>query len=110
MAEMTAADAGGTTGRYLVLLEDDAVVAGAREMTRVAGIRAWSTADVGATQAAGDLDGMILHELGVAVVTADESQVPALARAPGEPGAIALIEPEPTVVAIQPAAPAAVAP
>jgi subtilisin family serine protease len=107
MAEMTAADAGGTTGRYLVLLEDDSAVAGAREMTRVAGIRAWSTADAGGPPAPG-LDGVILHELGVAVVTADDSQVRALARAAGEPGPIALIEPERTVHAIDPSAPAAV--
>jgi subtilisin len=109
MAEMTSAEAGGTTGRYLVLLEDDSVVAGAREMTRVAGIRTWNTADVGATESAGDLDGVILHELGVAVVTADDSQVRALAQAASEPGPIALLEPERTVFAIDPAAPAVVA-
>jgi subtilisin family serine protease len=108
MAEMTAADAGGTTGRYLVLLEDDSVAAGAREMTKVAGIRTWSTADVGAEQGPGDLDGMILHELGVAVVTADASQVRALAAAVNEPGPIAMVEPERTVFAIDPSAPAAV--
>lgn len=106
---MTNAEAGGTTGRYLVLLEDDSVVAGAREMTRVAGIRAWNTADVGAVESAGDLDGVILHELGVAVVTADASQVRALAQAASEPGPITLIEPERTVFAIDPSAPAVVA-
>ena len=106
---MTSAEAGGTTGRYLVLLEDDSVVAGAREMTRVAGIRTWNTADVGATESAGDLDGMILHELGVAVVTADADQVRALAQAAAEPGPIALLEAERTVFAIDPAAPAVVA-
>jgi subtilisin family serine protease len=107
MADMTAADAGGTTGRYLVLLEDNSAVAGAREMTRVAGIRAWSTADVGGPPAPG-LDGLILHELGVAVVTADDSQVRALARAASEPGPIALIEPERTVFAIDPSSAPAV--
>jgi subtilisin len=99
---MTAAD--GTTGRYLVLLEDDAVAAGAREMTRVAGIRTWSTGDVGPVPPVG-ADGMVLHELGVAVVTADEDQVNALARAALDPGPIALIEPERTVFAIEPSAP-----
>ena len=104
---MTAADAGGTTGRYLVLLEDDSAVAGAREMTKVAGIRAWSTADVGATPDPGNLDGMILHELGVAVVTADDDQVQALARsASDDTSPIALIEPERVVRAIDPSAPA----
>jgi hypothetical protein len=108
MAEMTTAEAGGTTGRYLVLLDDGATVAGAREMTRVAGIRAWNTADVGGPPAP-DVDGLILHELGVAVVTADESQVQALARAVDEPGPIQLLEPERTVEAIDPSAPAPVA-
>lgn len=105
---MTQAAAAGTTGRYLVLLEDDAVAAGTRELADRAGIRTWSTADAGATPVAPapDLDGMVLHELGVAVVTADHDQVRELARAAAEPGPIALIEPERIVHAIEPAAPA----
>lgn len=100
---MTAPDAGQTTGRYLVLMEDNAVMAGAREMVRVAGIRAWNTGDIAPVPAL-DTDGMILHELGVAVVTADPEQVRALARAAAEPGPIALIEPERMVYAIEPSA------
>jgi subtilisin family serine protease len=100
---MTAAAASGTTGRYLVLLEDDSVDAGAREMTRVAGIRALGTEG---EEAGAGVDGMILQELGVAVVTADEDQVNALARAAIGAGPIALVEPERMVFAIEPAAPA----
>ncbi|HEU5472456.1 MAG TPA: S8 family serine peptidase [Actinophytocola sp.] len=103
---MTEPAAGTTTGRYLVLLEDDAVAAGARELVSRAGIRTWSTADVGVAPVAppSDLDGVILHELGVAVVSADSNQVRELARAAGEPGPIALIEPERVVHAIEPTA------
>ncbi len=100
---MTAPEAGGTTGRYLVLMEDDAVTAGAREMTRVAGIRTWSTGDISPAPPL-NTDGMILHELGVAVVTADPEQVRALAEAAAESGPIALIEAERTVFAIEPSA------
>jgi subtilisin family serine protease len=108
-AKMTAPETGGTTGRYLVLMEDDAVMAGAREMTRVAGIRAWSTGDIAPAPLL-NTDGVILHELGVAVVTADPEQVRALAQAAAEPGPIMLIEAERTVYAIEPAAPTLVEP
>jgi subtilisin len=101
---MTEPVAGDTTGRYLVLLEEDAVDAGAREMTRVAGIRPYSTSDAPWTSPGNRDPDVILHELGVAVVTADDDQVSALARAATEPGPIALVEPERVVTAI--AAPA----
>lgn len=100
---MTAA-ADGTTGRYLVLLEDDWTDA-TGELNRVAGIRTADTAD-GATEALWEADGLLMHELGVALVSADEDQVTALARAADEPGPIALIEPERFVQAIEPTAPA----
>jgi len=104
---MTQAGAAGTTGRFLVLLEDGASAAGARELADRAGIRTWSTADAGSALAApSDMDGMILHELGVAVVSADPDQVRGLARAAAEPGPIALIEPERIVHAIEPSDPA----
>jgi subtilisin family serine protease len=98
----TAAD--GTTGRYLVLLEDDWTDA-TRELNRVAGIRAADTAD-GERSALWEADGLLMSELGVALVNADEDQVTALARAADEPGPIALIEPERYVRAIEPTAPA----
>lgn len=105
---MTAPEAGQATGRYLVLLDEGEITAGARELHRVAGIRALSAdalpgpddADLAA------VDAMLLHELGVAVVAADEDQVSALTRAVIAPGPIAMVEPERVVAAIGPAAPA----
>jgi subtilisin family serine protease len=95
------AAADGTTGRYLVLFEDD-WSNGTQELNRVAGIRTESSADGGATPHLWDGDGVVMHELGVALVTADDDQVTALARAADEPGPIALIEQERFVRAIEP--------
>jgi len=100
-------DAAAGTGRYLVLLANDSAVDGARAMTRVAGLHTASTADLGGAGAAnmlGQADGLLLHELGVAVVTADPDQARALTRESGQPGPISLVEAERTVYAI--AAPA----
>lgn len=101
---MTAA-ADGTTGRYLVLLEDDWTNA-TSELNRVAGIRTEESAGE-ATSSLWEADGLLMSELGVALVSADEDQVTALARAADEPGPIMLIEPERFVQAIEPAAPTA---
>lgn len=97
----TAAD--GTTGRYLVLLEDDWTNA-TSELNRVAGIRTEESAQADPS-ALWEADGLLMSELGVALVNADEDQVTALARAADEPGPIALIEPERYVEAIEPTAP-----
>ncbi len=101
----------GSTGRYLVLLEDDAVAEGTRAMNRVAGLRTVSTADAAPAAAAAELlggaDGVVLHELGVAIVTAAADQADGLTRAIAEHGAIAGVEPERMVYALGPAAPAA---
>lgn len=100
----------GLTGRYLVLLEDDAVAEGTRTMNRVAGLRMASTADAAPAASAAELlggaDGLVLHELGVAVVTAGADQLAGLNRAAEESGPIALLEQERTVYALGPAAPA----
>ena len=99
---MTSA-ASGTTGRYLVLLEDD--WSGATgELNRVAGIRAVDSAEAGIAAPLWDADGLVLRELGVAVVSADPDQVTALAGAADRPGPIALVEPERIVQAIAPPA------
>ncbi len=93
---MTTAESGGT-GRYLVLLEEDATAAGVHTMERVAGVRAASTADVtgaGAAAMLGDADGLVLHELGVAVVRAADDQADALTRATAERGPVARVERE----------------
>ena len=100
----TAAD--GTTGRYLILLEDDWSTA-TEELNRVAGIRAESTAEATDNDPLWDAPGVVMQELGVALVTADDDQVTALARAADERGPIALIEPERFVRAIETTAPAA---
>ncbi len=97
---MTSA-ADGTTGRYLVLLEDDWSDA-TQELSRVAGIRTVDTATAGAAPGLWEGDGLVMGELGVALVTADDDQVTALARAVDEPGPIALIEPERFVQALEP--------
>lgn len=99
-----------STGRYLVLLEDDATVLGAREVTRRAGIRTASTAEAGGASAAElyrEAGGVVLHELGVALVSADPDQASALETAVGERGPIAAFEAERTVYAIGTAAPTA---
>lgn len=106
---MTNPQDAGLTGRYLVLLENDAVAAGAREMAKVAGLRMASTADSAGASVASmftEADGLILHELGVAVVTAAEDQASRLAVAATESGPIATLEPERVVHAITAEAPA----
>lgn len=98
------------TGRYLVLLEPDSAAEGTRAMNQVAGLQLATTADTAlgaAAEAFDQADGIVLRELGVAVVTAAPDQFSALTAAAAEPGPIALIEPERVVRAIAPAAPVA---
>lgn len=94
----------GTTGNYLVLLEDDSAAEAAQVMERVAGLRTASTADAsaGALAAArlSDADCLILHGLDVALLRAGADQVDALTRAAEGPGPLALVEPERVVYAI----------
>lgn len=85
------------TGRYLVLLQEDSAAAGLRTMARTAGLRVASTADVssvGAYDSLREADGLLLHDLGVAVVRAARDQVDYLARAVEEGGPLAYLEPE----------------
>lgn len=93
-----------TTGRYLVLLEPDAAAEGMRAINQVAGLQLASTADFSLGTAAAEqlrqADGLVLHELGVAVVTAAADQAGALTSAAAEPGPIAIVEPERLVRAI----------
>ncbi len=100
---MTAA-ADGTTGRFLVLLDDDWTEA-TQELNRVAGIRTADTAEVGATPSLWQADGLLMRELGVALVTADDDQHRRLAEAADGPGPIMRVEPERLVRAIEPSAP-----
>jgi len=100
---MTAA-ADGTTGRFLVLLDDDWTDA-TQELNRVAGIRTADTAEAGATPGLWQADGLLMRELGVALVTADDDQHRRLAEAVDAPGPIMRVEPERMVRAIEPSAP-----
>lgn len=95
---MTSA-ADGTTGRYLVLLEDDWTGA-TGELNRVAGIQAVDSAEAGLAQPLWEADGLVMRELGVALVSADPDQLTALTAAAEAPGPIALVEPERVVRAI----------
>ncbi|KAA5834390.1 S8 family serine peptidase [Saccharopolyspora hirsuta] len=92
-----------STGRYLVLLEDNATIIGTRELSRLTGIRCANTADA-AGAAPGELfrsaGGIVLHDLGVALISADDDQFSSLQRAAGETGPIAAIEAERRVFAI----------
>jgi subtilisin family serine protease len=83
-----------TTGRYLVLLDDKSVAAGAREMNRVAGIRAAGTADSATRADFAAADGVIFQELGIAVVNATPDQATRLTRAAEADGPIAVVEAE----------------
>lgn len=96
-----------TTGRYLVLLEPDAAAEGARVISQVAGLRMANTGDAAAAEPSDRTEGLVLHELGVAVVTAADDQVSALRRAAADPGPLASVEPERVVRAIRPSAPVA---
>lgn len=89
----------GTTGRFLVLMDDDWTEA-TRELNRVAGIQAVDSAEGGLAQPLWDADGLMMQELGVALVSADPDQVAALTGAAEEAGPIALVEPERQVFAI----------
>ncbi|MGP4018974.1 S8 family peptidase [Saccharopolyspora sp. 5N708] len=92
-----------STGRYLVLLEDNSTIIGTRELTRLTGIRCANTADA-AGAAPGELfreaGGVVLNELGIALIAAAPDQATALQRAARETGPIAALEPERRVFAI----------
>ncbi|MDA3643041.1 S8 family serine peptidase [Saccharopolyspora indica] len=92
-----------STGRYLVLLEDNSTIIGTRELSRLTGIRCANTADA-AGAAPGELfrsaGGIVLHDLGVALISADDDQFNSLRQAAGETGPIAGIEAERRVFAI----------
>jgi subtilisin family serine protease len=89
----------GTTGRHLLLLEEDAGTAAAKQLRQVAGLRVARTG-----QARGGLlsveetresDAVIYDRLGVAVVAASRDQVEQLGVVASDGGsAIALVEPE----------------
>ena len=104
----------GTTGRYLVLLREDAVPAGIRALTEAAGVSVASAADfAGGAVDAGTLDeaeALVFPELGVAVVDALPEQVRGLSALAAEESGILAIEPERVVYALEGPRPAAALP
>jgi subtilisin len=89
----------GTTGRFLVLM-DDGWGATTQTLHQVAGIRAVDSAEAGLTDPLLEAEGLVMRELGVALVSADAEQVDALSVAAEGPGPIAVVEPERFVYAI----------
>jgi subtilisin len=87
----------GTTGRYLVLLREDAIEIGTRALTDVAGLEVARAADFanGAVDSAtvGGAEAIVFENLGVAVVDTPPSQLRSLG-AMGEDSGILAIEPE----------------
>ncbi|WP_394621511.1 S8 family serine peptidase [Lentzea sp. JNUCC 0626] len=83
-----------TTGRFLVLLQEDAVEEGLAELGTIAGFDLNS----------GDLDAetvQVFPELGVAVVSADPTLLAELNSAADRPGPVQIVEPERVVHAFQ---------
>lgn len=95
----------GTTGRYLVLLREDALQEGIKAMSDTAGLRVFSTADVedGAIKGGQleDTEAIVFDKIGVAVVDTPPEQIRSLSMAAAPDGAILAIEPERIVYAIQ---------
>ncbi|SES19853.1 S8 family peptidase [Lentzea albida] len=83
-----------TTGRFLVLLQEDAIEEGVAELGAIAGFDPNS----------GDLDPeavQVFPELGVAVVSADPNLLAELNGAAERPGPVQIVEPERVVHAFQ---------
>ncbi|QGK70084.1 S8 family serine peptidase [Allosaccharopolyspora coralli] len=90
-------------GRYLVLFDDDAEQDGIDELTRLTGIRAASTRDAGGASVAemfASSDGVVLHELGLAMINAGPDQARSLTDVALAGGPIAAFEPDRTVYAL----------
>jgi subtilisin len=93
----------GTTGRFLVLMREDAVESGARLLGTSAGLQVASAEDFEEGAAPDDLggaDALMFPALGIAVVKAPPDQMQAM-RAADDGAAILAVEPERTVYAIQ---------
>ncbi len=100
-AEVPPAD--GTTGRYLVLLREDAVKEATRMMTTSAKMKVSAASDFGEGEIPNDLDGadaVIFENLGVAVVDTLPDQFDALSIASAGDSPIMVIEPEQYVYAL----------
>src|SRR5215210_4862653 len=97
----------GTTGKYLVLLREDAVDAGVRTLSDAAGLSVTSSSDFDEGgvdgEALAEAEGVVFDELAVAVVDTPPDQIQALsaATAEQEESPILAIEPERVVYALQ---------
>lgn len=98
----------GTTGRFLVLLREDAVKNAAKTLRDTAGLRAMTSADftegaVGAEHLA-ESEAFVFEDLGVAVVNTPPDQVKTLSAAAAKDTGILAVEPERVVYALRVAA------
>ena len=98
----------GTTGKYLVLLREDAVDAGVRTLSDAAGLSVTSSSDFDEGAVGGEVlaeaEAVVFDELAVALVDTPPDQIQALSAATAEQAdesPILAIEPERVVYALQ---------
>ena len=98
----------GTTGKYLVLLREDAVEAGVRTLSDAAGLSVTSSSDFDEGAVGGEVlaeaEAVVFDELAVALVDTPPGQIQALSAATAEQAdesPILAIEPERVVYALQ---------
>jgi subtilisin len=95
----------GTTGRYLVLMREDAIEAGVSALSDVVGASVANAADFDDGAVEGDqlaeAEAVVFDKLAVAVVDVPPEQTQALGTAVAEEDAILAVEPERVVYALQ---------
>src|SRR3954468_12971690 len=95
----------GTTGRYLVLLHEDAIEAGVSAVSDVVGASVANAADFDEGAVEGDqlaeAEAVVFDKLAVAVVDVAPDQTQALGTAAAEEDAILAVESERVVYALQ---------
>jgi subtilisin family serine protease len=94
-----------TTGKYLVLLEDNEIKAGVQAISNSTGIRDFAQSDdfednAISPGALADTDAIVLNDLGVAVVSLEPDQVRSLNQAVSSSAALITMEPERVVYAL----------
>lgn len=102
-----------TTGRYLVILREDAFEEGVSQLRTAAGMRLASAADFAESavdfEALADADALLLPEIGAALV-ADPDRLQALGAPGAADSAVLAVEPERVVYALAAPAPAVPSP
>jgi subtilisin len=104
-ASMENTPAPGTTGRFLVLMREDAMKSGVRALSEGGGLKVASTADfdkegVSAEGLAG-AEALVFENLGIAVVDTPPDQMHSISAAAADDNAILAIEPERVVFALE---------